>query len=150
MARKTGRFSRRSLRREGADEDVQDLVQKEDTGVLNDHAADSTSCIVLTCRMTCSSDDVKEGLEIAQNRHVLRRGILLRVLGEKTGGESSVALDLRVGVAKRGVEELEKRLGPLRDLRLQRVDEFSKAANGGGAVTEGTVLFLRDSERLDI
>ena len=66
-------------------EDGQDLVQKEGTHVLDDHAVDSTNCVVLraqTCRRAGGRDDVKKRLELAQNRHVLRRKVLLRVLDE--------------------------------------------------------------------
>ena len=65
--------------REGADEDGQDLVQREGTGVLDDHAVDSTNCVVLRaqpCRWTGSRDAVKERLGLGQIWDVLGREVL--------------------------------------------------------------------------
>ena len=64
-------------------EDGQDLVQKEGTHVLDDHAVDSTNCVVLraqSCRWTGNRDAVKERLGLGQNRHVLGREVYVSIV----------------------------------------------------------------------
>lgn len=101
------------LEGKSVEEDREDLVERNDVGILEDDPSDGSSGVVLS-----GTDGGEERLldeeERSKNREelddIVESELSVHVLDENTSGESSVGSDLRLLVGKTKVDQLEESL----------------------------------------
>jgi len=126
-----------SSERKRAEEERENLVERNGGLVLEHHASDGTTGIVLgvlVFRLTVFGEAEKR-VKSLEDSEVLRGEIGRRVEDEGTHGESSVRLNFRFGVGEGLEEEGEERLGELSRSRLHSVDDFGEGTDSGRSVS---------------
>jgi len=132
------------LEGKGTDENGKDLVQRNRGAVLQNHAGNGASGVVLRIESGWGSTlvDIEERSESSENVEVLGCEVGGRVFDQDASGEGSVAKNLSLRVTERGVEQLEEDLSMRGDGLLHSRNDFGEASNCGRAVAQRLGGFL--------
>ena len=106
--------------------DGKHLIERKSGSVFEYQSRDSTNGVITSIELSRWSVawDVEQGAVCSEEVEVLRAQVHRRMLNKQPRGESSVGLDLWLGVRQRAEKEVQERTGVLSDGTLESCDNF--------------------------